>query len=366
MGRPNGKDRGIFEKVKGTGIFWARYYDADGREHRELVGPKGLAKKVYEKRKTEIRMGMFFPPKSKRKPVFVADILTEYETYETESGKRAECGSKAHERIRDMFGAMKVDEVSRTSIEEWLRELNEDLSESRVNKHLTILRAAYNLALRREPPKASRNPTFGIKALKENNKRTRILSPVEERALFKVLPKDGILLPLTALDAGLRRSECLRLRVKDIDFTSDMIHVVIAKSGEGRSIPMPKTLRAVMLVRCNALIKAGEKAGLSPTAVVEQYLFQAPGGGYLYNFDTRVWRPAITKARLVDFHFHDLRHTYASRLVQGGVDLRRVQILLGHKSLKTTERYAHLAPEHLRQAVKVLDRGRRGAGLGAG
>jgi hypothetical protein len=61
------KDRGIFERPKGSGIWWVRYADNFGRIHREKVGPKGLAKTVYQKRKTEIREGKFFPEKLTRK-----------------------------------------------------------------------------------------------------------------------------------------------------------------------------------------------------------------------------------------------------------------------------------------------------------
>ena len=63
MARKQGKDRGLFERPPGSGIWWVRYFDHHGREHREKIGAKGLARRVYEKRKTEIREGRFFAPK---------------------------------------------------------------------------------------------------------------------------------------------------------------------------------------------------------------------------------------------------------------------------------------------------------------
>jgi hypothetical protein len=67
----------------------------------------------------------------------------------------------------------------------------------------------------------------------------------------------------------------------------------------------------------------------------------------------------MAKAGIVDCHFHDLRHTFATRLVQSGIDLYKVQRLLGHKSPIMTQRYAHHYPESLRDGVEILDRQKR-------
>ena len=60
MARQGSRDRGLFERPNGSGIWWIRYHDGDGHEHREKIGAKGLARRVYEKRKTEIRDGRYF------------------------------------------------------------------------------------------------------------------------------------------------------------------------------------------------------------------------------------------------------------------------------------------------------------------
>ena len=73
----------------------------------------------------------------------------------------------------------------------------------------------------------------------------------------------------------------------------------------------------------------------------------------------RAFRIALKKAKIEDFRFHDLRHTAATRMVQNGVDIYKVQIILGHKTPVMTQRYAHHYPESLRDGVEVLDRVKR-------
>ena len=72
------RQRGIFERPKGSGTWWARYHDEHGREHREKVGPKGLAVKVYQKRKNEIAERRFFPERIRSRDVLLTDLLSDY------------------------------------------------------------------------------------------------------------------------------------------------------------------------------------------------------------------------------------------------------------------------------------------------
>ena len=72
------------------------------------------------------------------------------------------------------------------------------------------------------------------------------------------------------------------------------------------------------------------------------------------NFMNRIFNPALERANISDFRWHDLRHTFASRLTMAGVDLRTLQELLGHKTIKMTVRYSHLSPTHTLEAVNKL------------
>jgi len=84
------------------------------------------------------------------------------------------------------------------------------------------------------------------------------------------------------------------------------------------------------------------------------YVFYDVSTGRPYQGIKNSFNTALRKAKTRDPTFHDLRHTFASHIVMAGVDLRTVQALLGHKSIKTTMRYAHLSPSHTRKAVEIL------------
>src|SRR5215469_14965184 len=119
-----------------------------------------------------------------------------------------------------------------------------------------------------------------------------------------------------------------------------MLAVSQTKNGETRHIP----LNTAALSAFAALYKNSSGEG---------YVFTSRNGDRLLN--GRHWfEPALREANVKNFSWHCLRHTFASRLVMSGVDLRTVQQLLGHKTIQMTVRYAHLAPEHQKAAVERL------------
>ena len=371
MARQGGKDRGLFERPKRSGTWWIRYIDAIGHEHRERVGAKGLARRLYEKRKTEIREARYFPPEHRR-VILVREILDDYQQWGKDAGRAIEKGHSAYNRVYDVFGNKPAEALSAEDAESFMLSLSQTLSPASVNRHLQLLRAAYNRAVR--AGKLSHNPLSHFRLLKENNIRVRYLSEEEEERLLFALP--DYLRPLirVAIHTGLRRGELLELRWGDIDLSVGVLTVREAKPGEGRRMPLNNVVRKTLLrlhqERGQALTENGSYSGERNGLV-----FSAREGGYLHNLN-RDWYPALRFAGLRDLHFHNLRHTFASRLVMRGVDLYTVQILLGHKTPAMVQRYAHLSPGHLRQAVEKLTvqlpgqsvgyTPQSGAGFGAG
>ena len=135
---------------------------------------------------------------------------------------------------------------------------------------------------------------------------------------------------------GLRQAEALELTWERVERARGVILLEETKSGKRREVPLNGRADAVLLRR------QPQESGL---------VF----GARSFDHFRSAWETAVDRAKLADFRFHDLRHTFASWAVQQGATLQEVKDLLGHSSLAMTLRYAHLAPERLRTAVSRLD-----------
>jgi integrase len=182
-----------------------------------------------------------------------------------------------------------------------------------------------------------------VKPLKDEGKRLRYLSIEECNALINVCDNHLKPIVVTALNTGMRRGEILNLKWDQVDLKHGFILLDRTKNGERREIPINRTLEALFLDK--SLIRR----------IDIPYVFYDPVTGNPYQDVKRSFNTALRKAKIRDFHFHDLRHTFASHLVMSRVDITTVSRLLGHKSLSMTLRYSHLAPSHMVKAVDVLD-----------
>jgi integrase len=143
---------------------------------------------------------------------------------------------------------------------------------------------------------------------------------------------------LLSMNTGLRRGEVLKLRWACVDFDRQLLRVEgpTAKNRQTRHVPL------------------NEEA----VSVLRQWREQSAAGARIFNMATgfrTAWEKLLKLARISQFRWHDLRHHFASRLVQRGVPLNTVRDLLGHSSIAMTLRYAHLAPDQRREAVAKLN-----------
>jgi integrase len=339
--------RGVFERPKGSGIWWARYADEYGKIHREKVGPKSLAKSAYQKRKTEIKEGKFFPEKIKHKrEILFEDMVKLYLEDHAKPNKRSyKDDIHRKKRLIDFFKGKSLSEISRQDVERFKARLSQEVSPATVNRHLALLKTIFNKAI--EWGKTKTNPVQGVKLYRENNQRVRFLSEEEEARLKVKFPPQYWALVELALHTGLRRAELFGLRWSDINFQTKIITIPRSKSGQKRHVPMNS--RVIELLR------------KLPSRMKGEWVFPNSSGTaplYERNFVRRVFNPAVKEAQIENFTWHDLRHTFASRLIMKGVDLRTVQELLGHKDITMTLRYSHLSPAHKIAAVQTLVQGK--------
>lgn len=150
-----------------------------------------------------------------------------------------------------------------------------------------------------------------------------------------------------ALNTGARKNELLQLQFKSVDLTRLIITIEghTTKTGKRRYLPMNKAAQQIFKRR---------QSYREQNCPISPWVFSKRNGDRVKYLDN-TFRLAVEQAGIEDFHVHDLRHTFASWLVSEGVELIKVRDLLGHSSIRMTERYAHLAPHRLHDAVSVLD-----------
>ncbi|MFH0732913.1 MAG: site-specific integrase, partial [Candidatus Omnitrophota bacterium] len=211
------------------------------------------------------------------------------------------------------------------------------ISPATVNRELACLKCMLNKAVLWG--KLSANPATKVRLLKENNARLRFLSKEEIMRLLGNCAEHLKPVVTLAVFTGMRKGEILNLKWQDIDIQRGLINIYDSKNGSKREAYINETVkRALIAVRKNPE---------SP------YVFFRKDGKPYYSL-RKSFFTACNKSGILDFRFHDLRHTFASQLVMSGVDIKTVQELLGHKSIEMTLRYSHLAPSHKSRAVELL------------
>lgn len=230
------------------------------------------------------------------------------------------------------------------------RRREDGVSNATINRELEVLSAAINYA-NREWDWQLPNPVSGRK-LKEPEGRVRWITRAEAIALIKAAesePKAPHLADFIrlALNTGCRSGELLGLEWRRVDLQAGLIHLEAqhTKSGKRRAVPLNRAARAAIVNR------ARFRARYCPASAWVCCNWQ----GQRIRDVKRSYATACSRAGIQDFRIHDMRHTCAAWLISSGVSLPALRDLLGHSTVKMTERYAHLAPENVKAAVAVLD-----------
>jgi len=247
------------------------------------------------------------------------------------------------------FGKKALNEVDQQMIEDFkvkrmksITRYGRQRKPASVNRELAILSGIFTMAVDYE--EIAQNPCRKVQTLPENNQRTRHLSFEEEDNLFAKLTGDReYLRPLVtvAIYAGPRRGELLKLRWSNVDFALNTINFKETKTNRDRSVPMEPIVQ-------EALVELREQAGDA------EYVFTNPDTGTRYTDIKKSFSAACREAGITNFTFHDLRHTFGTRLADAGVDVVKIKELMGHASIVTTMRYIHATDQGKRGAIIVL------------
>jgi integrase len=337
------KVRGVFEKVPGSGVWWIQYFDGDDRRRREKVGAKNHAIKLYQKRKTEVLQGKKLPEMLRRRDARFSELAEDARGYcnANNRGWRTDRCRIGH--LLGGFGNRQA-EIPIEDLRKWFSE--QQWTPATFNRYKSMLSLIYRLGM--ENKKVDSNPAKLLKCKHEDNGRIRFLDQngvhdEEQRLRAAIETKYLSHLPEfeIALNTGMRPSEQYGLTWDRVDLFGRRVTVPRSKNGKARHIPLNSEALAAFKVLTQRSLN-----GAGPVFV---NLKGEKLEGYKHWFTQ-----AVERAGLVDFTWYCLRHTFASRLVMVGVDIRTVAELMGHKTIQMTMRYAHLAPEHNLAAVESL------------
>ena len=340
--------RGIYERVKGSGIWWVRWTDLNGRKRREVAGTRGAAEKLLDKRHTQKLEGKKLPENLRTKAVTFRELCEDalaHSKAENSAKQTYELGLRVNQLI-EPFGSRPAESIRKNEIVAWLTEQAEERKWAPASRNRW--QATFSLVFRVgiDNEKIERNPASRIRRKSEGGGRIRFLSDAEEvRLRIAIMRRFPEFLPhlLLSVHTGMRMSEQYGLRWNQVNFERRQIHLHQTKNGDPRTLP----LNAVAVEALERLRGRGKPRGTEP-------VFPSARKGDALQGSRGWFSTALEEAKVAGYSWHCNRHTFASRLVMAGVDLRTVAELLGHRTLQMVMRYSHLAPEHQVSAVDRL------------
>jgi integrase len=334
---------GIVERTRDSGVWWIRWTDHKGSRHLEKAGRRGDATDLLAKRKHDTLLKKKLPEKLRGSALLFSELAKDALAHSREENDER----STHELslklaiIGEGFDNLPVEGITKQGIQNWLMEQTEERNWSPATRNR--YQAAFSLVFRvgMDNEKITANPASRIKRKAEHNDRIRFLDTEEEETLTKIIRENWAhYLPAFrfSIHTGIRASEQWGLEWSGVSLSRKTITLHKTKPGKTRHVP----LNAVALDALKSL-KRGES----------DHVFLNTEGQPLRS--GRDWfEPAVALAKLKHYTWHCNRHTFASRLVMAGVDIRTVAQLMGHSTIQMTMRYAHLAPEHGQAAVDRL------------
>jgi len=306
---------------------------------------KSVAKEKQRKFINDIASGEW---ESKKKNVLFEKLVERYLEFSKTSKRPA-----SHKRdvssitmLLKCFKGQYLSEINPWVIEKYRRERLNDVTKATANRERSCLSNMFNKAIEWEL--VEDNPVQKVKRYREEIKDVKPLTPEKERELLDWLKKSKSwhvwAIVYVALYAGMRKREILDLRKENVDFRKRIIHVTHTKNWEVRDIPMSEMLTKV-------LIEAIERSRKN-----SPYVFANPKTGDPFTDIKTSFTKAVRKIGLEGFRFHDLRHTWCSRMCELGIAETAIQKAGGWKTRSMISRYSHPSMDYIRDAFEKLNK----------
>ena len=226
------------------------------------------------------------------------------------------------------------------------------------NRALVLLRYGFALALRWKVAGIESNPVKEVKNLRDDNKLERFLTNEQMASLMAAVRESdsGMLqhIVLFLLYTGARKREVLDATWADVDWERKSWRIPKTKSGKIRHIPLSAGALQLLGTLQDMTQQLGGMNSVVKGQLATRHIFANPQTGVPFRSFYYSWDSARKRAGLPDLRVHDLRHSFASFLVNAGRSLYEVQELLGHADIRTTSRYAHLSRDRLLEAVEAV------------
>ncbi len=301
---------------------------------RKSFPSKKLAEVFEVTKKNEFLHGKFIPNSKRDRTPFTEFVDEDYRIYAAVSMVNPKTNEFYRlQQLKKFFGERHLSDIKPRDIEEWKASMASQCQPATFNRALTALKGLFNKAI--EWGRLEHNPAQKIGKLREANQRVRYLTEQEiSKRIEAATPRLRQFLVL-ALNTGMRKANLIGLSWEDIDVRNGVIHILKTKSGKAYDVPINNSILD--------LLKGLSRGKNSAGRVLDTCNLK------------REWEHAIEASGIKNCRIHDLRHTFASHLAMKGIDLFTISQLLGHADIKMTQRYAHLAPNHKKIAVNMLN-----------
>jgi integrase len=345
---------GVYQR--GKSWYYDFYYE--GKRYKESCGAvnKTIAKEIETVKKREVIQGVYKPKAVK---ILFKDFAPKYleNARLNKKHKSALRNEVSIKMLMPHFGGCSLDKINTFMVEQYKKvRKDEGRAPATINRDIATLRNILNKAV--EWKYLKDNPLRGYKLLKEQNEKMWALTHEEESRLLQACDNtqqtEKYLSDMVsfALHSGMRLEEIRSLKKTDVDIKARFIVVTNTKNSEQRKVPINETLLEIIKRRMQRKFTDYifcDAKGNKLTVLTNAFWTAVANAGLKRNEDVR------GELKEVRFRFHDLRHTFGSRLGMAGVDVKTIMEIMGHKTYRMALRYQHPAPDHKQRAVNFLD-----------